>query len=400
MTPLPEIAIIGAAATPVGRLTSKNKDTLDKLEHEVLSEIIADALGDAGISNDDVGSAIFTANPPTTRQLGFATFMAAQLGLRCSGMLCEVSQLGITGGVALDQAIAQVQLGHCNFAIASGVVIQSQGDIRTAMDHGIRAVGDVNFQSPFGIPPIGWYALDAMRYIHETGTTREDIAQVAVKSRNHAIENPLAQFRKPLTIEEVLAQRPVVEPLGLLEVPARADGAICLVVTTVDQAKELRRPYVVVKGRGFCHEGFHQIGEHPHDMIAFPAARLAARTALESANISLTDIDLFELYAPCTITEVLVAESLGITERSSSIKALKDGVTSAKGSHPINTSGGCLSRGHPPQITALYGVYEIREQLLGRANAKRQVHNAQLGLHTCELGNYNAALTHILEAEQ
>lgn len=398
-TVLPDIAIVGAAALPVGRLTPKDNSLPQGLEHDRLGAVVIDALNDAGIGKNDVGSAIFTQNPPTTRQLGFGTFMTAQLGLQCTGLVTEVSQLGITGGVAFDQAVAQVQLGQSNFALALGVVIQSNGDSRTAMDNGIRAVGDVNFQSPFGIPPIGWYALDAARYMHETGVKRRDIAQVSIKSRDHARLNPLAQFRSPLTIDDVLAQRPIVEPLGLLEVPARADGAICLVVCTVDQAKELNRPYVTVKGRGFYHEGFHQIGEHPHDMTAFPSAHKASQTALEQAGVSLDAIDLFELYAPCTITEVLVSESLGLFPRGESIKALLDGDTRITGSTPINSSGGCLSRGHPPQITALYGLYELREQLLQRAG-ERQVPGADLGLHTCELGNYNAALTHILEAPQ
>lgn len=399
MTLTSDVAIIGAAALPIGRLTPRDNSLSGDLEHDILSTVIIDALEDAGISNSDIGSAIFTQNPPTTRQLGFATFMAAQLGFHCNGMVTEVSQLGITGGVAFDQAAAQIQLGYCDFSIASGVVVQSQGDAKMAMENGIRAVGDVNFQSPFGIPPIGWYALDAIRYMHETGASRKDIAQVAIKSRNNALLNPMAQFRKPLTIEEVLEQRPIVEPLGLFEVPARADGAISLVISSVDKAKELNRPYVTVKGRGFFHEGFHQIGEHPHDMTAFPSAYKAAATALDQAEVNLGDIDLFELYAPCTITELLVCESLGISSRGKSIQMLIEGKTLPSGSHPINTSGGCLSRGHPPQITALYGLYELREQLLNRAG-KRQVKNAKLGLHTCELGNYNAALVHILEAPE
>lgn len=393
---LPEIAIVGAAALPVGRLTPKDQSTPAGLEHDHLVAVANAAIKDAGVTNANVGSAIFTQNPPTTRQLGFGTFMTAQLGLRCTGLVTEVSQLGITGGVAFDQAMAQVQLGQSDFALALGVVIQSNGDPRAAMDNGIRAVGDVNFQSPFGIPPIGWYALDAARYMHETGLTRRDMAQVAVKSRYHASLNPLAQFRKPLTLDEVLSQRPIVEPLGLLEVPARADGAICLVVCTTEQARELQRPYVTIKGRGFYHEGYHQIGEHPHDITAFPSARKSADTALAQAGVSLADIDLFELYAPCTITELLVSESLGLYPKGASVKALLDGDTRIDGSRPINSSGGCLSRGHPPQITALYGLYELREQLLGRAG-KRQVSGAKLGFHTCELGNYNAALTHILE---
>ncbi|MCE2841254.1 MAG: thiolase family protein, partial [Novosphingobium sp.] len=225
---------------------------------------------------------------------------------------------------------------------------------------------------------------------------REQIAQIAVKSRRHAMANELAQFRKELTLEEVLAQRMIVSPLGLFEVPSVADGAICLVLASEEAARASGKPYVTVEGRGYHHEGYHQIGGKPHDMTAFPAARQAARAALDTAGVSLGDIDLAELYAPCTITEVLVSEAIGFCERGRGALDAIAGATSLGGRIPINTSGGCLSRGHPPALTGLYGLFELREQLLGRCGA-RQVEGARLAMHCCESGNYNAALIHVLE---
>jgi acetyl-CoA acetyltransferase len=390
------IAIAAAAATPVGRLTPRDDSLPAGLEHDILADVTARALAEAGIGPADVGSAIFTQPPPTTRQLGFATFMCAQLGFTCSGLVTEVNQLGLTGGVAFDLAAAEIQLGRAEYALALGVVMQSQGDTATAMEFGIRAVGDVDYQAPFGIPPIGWYALDAERYMHETGASRADLAQVAVKSRANAIHNPLAQFRKPLTPEEVLEQRPIVEPLGLLEVPARTDGAICLVLCSEETARRSQQPFALLSGRGFHHEGFHQISDHPHDMTAFPVARKASEDALAGAGLTLSDIDLSELYAPCTITEILVSEAIGLFPRGGGVRGLLEGKTTPAGEHPINTSGGCLSRGHPTQVTPLYGLMELREQLLGQAG-ERQVASAKRALHICELGNYNAALAHVLE---
>ena len=392
----PRVAIVGAAATPVGRLAPRHGAMAPGLEHDVLAETAADAMAEAGIGPADVDAAIFTQNPPTTRQLGFATFMMAQLGLQCRGLVTEVGQLGLTGGVAFDLAAAQVQLGQADYALALGVVRQSLGDPGTALDFGIRAVGDVNFQAPFALPPIGWYALDCCRYMHEHGATRAEIAEVAVKSRRHARHDELAQFREPLDVASVLAQRPIVEPLGLFEVPARADGAICLVLCSEEQAQASGIPHVTVAGRGFSHEGCHQIGDHPHDMIAFPSAGKAAESALAQAGVALADIDLAELYAPCTITEILVTEAIGLFPPGQGVRALLAGETTLGGRIPVNTSGGCLSRGHPPQLTGLYGLLELREQLLGRAG-ERQVQSARHGLHTCELGNYNATLAHVLE---
>jgi acetyl-CoA acetyltransferase len=393
----PRVAIVGAAATPVGRLAPRYGDMAPGLEHDILADVVSDAIVEAGVVPDAIDAAIFTQNPPTTRQLGFGTFMMAQLGLQCRGLVTEVGQLGLTGGVAFDLAAAQVQLGQADYALALGVVRQSLGELSTALDFGIRAVGDVNFQAPFAVPPIGWYALDCARYMHEHKVSRAQIAEVAVKSRRHARHNELAQFRELLTIEAVLEQRPIVEPLGLLEVPARADGAICLVLCSEETARASGKPYVTVAGRGFFHEGYHQIGDTHHDITAFPSARLAVDEALAQAGVGLKQIDLAELYAPCTITEILVTEAIGLFPRGDGWKAVAEGETGIGGNIPVNTSGGCLSRGHPPQVTGLYGLLELREQLLGRAR-ERQVEGARLALHTCELGNYNATLAHVLEA--
>lgn len=393
------VAIIGAAASPVGRWAPKEGEEAQAFEQDILANIALNALGQAGLTARDVQSAAFTQPSPSTKQLGFATFMAARLGLRCTGSLGQVAELGITGGLAFDQAMADVALGRADVALALGIAYQSNATFEMVMDHSVRAVGDVDFQSPFGLTPISWYAFDAARYMHETGVGRADIAHVAIKSRAMAKSNPLAQFRKDLTLEDVLAQRMIVSPLGLFEVPSMADGAICLVLGREDVARAKGYDYVRVTGRGFCHDGNHQIGDQPHDITAFPAAAEASHSALKEASLNLADIDAAELYAPCTITEVLASEAVGFCKRGQGAADALAGETSIGGRIPINTSGGCLSRGHPPALTALYGVLELREQLLGRA-AGRQVEGAKRALHLCELGNYNAALAHVLEVAQ
>jgi len=399
MPALRKVAIVGAAAKPPGRWAPIEHDGDALFELDVLGPLVIQALAEAGLDRSAVDTAAFVTPSPSTRQLGFSTYMAARLGLRCKGSVSEVSALGVSGGLAFDQALADIALGRADAALVLGISYQTNAPLPLIMDNSVRAVGDVDFQSPFGLTPISWYAFDAARYMHETGVTREQIAQVAVKSRSHAITNELAQFRKPLTLEEVLAQRMIVSPLGLFEVPSVADGAICLVLTSEDAARASGKPYVTITGRGYYHEGYHQIGGRPHDMTAFPAATLAARAALDNAGLSLGDINLAELYAPCTITEVLVSEAIGFCEQGKGALDVVTGATSVGGRIPINTSGGCLSRGHPPSLTALYGMLELRQQLLGRCG-ERQVKDARLAMHCCELGNYNAALIHVLEGPQ
>jgi acetyl-CoA acetyltransferase len=393
---LTQVCIIGAAASPVGRYSEYRGQRGALPEAELLTQIARAALRDAGVTAADVNTAVFTPAMPESPQQGFATHMAARLGLRCTGQLSEILQMGITGGLAFDSAAADIQLGRANVALALGVAYPSGGHPARAMAQGLRVVGDVEFQAPFGATPIAWYALDAARYLHDTGARREDIASVAVKSREFATHNPLAQFRDRLSLAEVLAGRPIVEPLGIHEVPAVGDGAVCLVLASEAVARNLGRPYVTLRGRAFRHDGHHQIGDRPHDITHYPALREAVAAALADAELTRDDIDVAELYAPCTITEVLATEAAGWFERGQGAAAAAAGETKLDGRIPINTSGGCLSRGHPPVLTALYGMLELREQLLGRAGA-RQVSGARLALASCEGGNYNSTVVHVLE---
>jgi acetyl-CoA acetyltransferase len=132
-------------------------------------------------------------------------------------------------------------------------------------------------------------------------------------------------------------------------------------------------------------------------MIAFTSAKQAAQDAYNQAGITPADLDVVEPYAPCTIVEVLVSEAIGLFKKGQGARAAFDGETRLGGRIPISTSGGLTSRGHPAYVTSLYNYIEMADQLRGRAG-ERQVKNAQLGLVSGELGNYNAALIHILEA--
>ena len=391
------VAVIGGAASPNGKLQSAADTPLQTLEHEILAPLVIDAMAVAGLPKEGIGALVFAMCRPYTLQKYFATFMANYLRLPLEGTIMEVLGNGMTGGMAFDAAVNTVALGHADVALALGINMESQAVSAEHMMTTMRAVGDVDFHSIFGFTPISWYAMDAVRYMHEFGATRAELASVAVKDRRHASLNPIAQFKKPLTLEEVLAARPIVEPLGLYEVPPRSDGAVCLVVCTEDVAKATGRPYALVRGRGFLHEGAHQINEVPNDMTAFVSAQGAAVAAYRSAGITAADLDLAELYAPCTIVQVLAGEALGLTPRGKGAAQAAAGETALGGRIPICTSGGCLSRGHPAYVTGLLTIYELWEQLTHRAG-ERQVRNARLGAGSCELGNYNAALVHVLEA--
>jgi acetyl-CoA C-acetyltransferase len=392
-------AIIGTSAIPVGRYQTKQTDEFQVVEHELLARLVIEAMRDSQAERSQVRSMVVAQPRPYTRQQYFSTFMASYLKLPCSGIVMEVLGNGLTAALAFDKAIDEVLLGRTEVALALAVNMESAVSARDHMMESMRKTGDVDFHAPAGFTPISWYALDMMRYMHEHKVTRADIASVAVKNRRHAGLNPLAQFRQPISLEEVLSQRPIVEPLGLYEVPPRGDGAACVVVASEDYARHLGIPFVLVRSRAFFHEGAHQINDTPTDMIALDAAVIASRAAYNDAGIAPQNIDLAELYAPCTIVEVLASEAAGLVSRGRGAHAAMSGETSLGGRIPISTSGGLTSRGHPSYATPLYNVIELADQLRGRGG-DRQVANAELALLMNELGNYNAAMVHVLEAHR
>lgn len=383
----PKASIVGIGALPVG----KHSNLLD---HEMLIAALTEALADAGLTKRDVNALVFSTPRPYTEQRYFGTFMAGYLEMPMDDILLEVLGNGMTGALAFDIAVERVASGRASVAVALGVNREMHVDTGEHMHLTMRAVGDVDFHVPFGVTPIAWYAFNAVRYMHDYGLTREQLAAVAVKNRRHASLNPVAQMRKPITVDDVLAARPIVRPLGLLDVPPRSDGAVAIVIARPDIARSLGR-HVDVVGRGYHHEGIHQVSARPRSLSRFESAEIASARAYASCGITASDLDFAEVYAPCSIVELILSESLGLVETGAGGAAAAAGETSIGGRIPISPSGGCLSRGHPPLVTPLYNVYETVQQLRGEAG-ERQVAGASIAATTAELGDYNSTMMHIM----
>lgn len=386
----PAASIIGIGALPVGK-------HLQELEHEMIIRALIEAVDDAGISKGDIDALIFSLPRPYAEQRYFGTFVTSYLNLPLNDTLLEVLGNGLTGALAFDTAVQRVESGKAKVAVALGVNKEMHVDTGEHMHLSMRATGDVDFAVPFGTTPISWYAFNATRYMHEFGLTREQLAAIPVKNRAHAVDNPIAQMRKPITIEDVLNARQIVRPLGLLDVPPRSDGAVAVIVADPEYARSLGTRYVDVVSRGFYHEGVHQVSPTPRSLTWFESAEIASKKAYRAAGITAADLDFAEVYAPCSIVELILSESLGLVPRGEGGIAAAEGVTSRGGRIPISPSGGCASRGHPPLTTPLYNVYEAVQQLRGEAGV-RQIKDAEIGAVTGELGDYDATLMHILQA--
>jgi acetyl-CoA acetyltransferase len=251
----------------------------------------------------------------------------------------------------VDHARAAIAAGLCDVAlIAYGSTQRSVGRANASVQEIDR------FEAPYNpMLPVTAYGLAAARHMHEFGTTREQLAEVAVSARAWAQRNERAWSRKPLTIDDVLASPLVCDPLTVRDCCLVTDGGAAIVVTSAERARDLRRPPVYVLGAGQAHSHRH-ISSMP-DLVRTAAAESGAR-AFGEAGLTTADVDCAQLYDAFTITPILFLEDLGFCEKGEGGAYVEGGRTAPGGTGvPLNTNGGGLSYCHP----GMYGLLAITE---------------------------------------
>jgi acetyl-CoA acetyltransferase len=269
-----------------------------------------------------------------------------------------------SGGATARQAVHAIQSGAADAVLAGGVELMSLADVEHVTDALANAADDV-YENEQGLTFPGIYALMARRYMHEFGATREELAAVSVKNHNNAVDNPLAQFREEITVEEVLEAKPIATPLTLYHACPISDGASVAILVS-DRFAEDRGldASVTVLGTGQSSDALAL-----QDRAAIsrtPAAERAARDAYADAGVTADDVDVAEVHDCFTIAEVLALEALGFYERGQGVRGAVEGETAVDGSLPVNPSGGLLGKGHPVGVTGIGQLVELTKQLEGR----------------------------------
>jgi len=221
---------------------------------------------------------------------------------------------------------------------------------------------------------VGSYALVAQRHMHEYGTTSEQLAEIAVTMRRHASLNPQAKYRDPITVEDVLASRVISSPLHLLDCCVISDGGGALVLTSLERARDLKKPPVVVLGAA---EALRHAEIGTRDLLDI-AARQSGPLALARAGITHADVDLAMVYDSYTITVLATLEALGFCAPGEGGAFCAGGRIGLGGALPVNPDGGGLSSNHPG-MRGIFLVIEATRQLRGECGP-RQVKDAKLVL--------------------
>jgi acetyl-CoA acetyltransferase len=350
--------ITGVGITDFGRFP-------EFTEEAMVQSAILDALEDAGTRLSEV-QAFYCGN-------ALGAMLPGQRALRelhaDGGAVYNVDNACSSGATALNLALQALKVGQYDTVLVFGM------DHLSGLGGGPLQLSQQDWNNRRGMIMPALYAMRARRYMHDHGLKLETLADISVKNRKHGVLNPIAKFAKLATLEEILASRPVAEPLTLLQCcPAVVDGAAAVVLST-KPSQGVAKPVQVLAS--VVQSGLFETT--PVDMTEAEITARAARLAYEQAGVGPQDLSLLEVHDAFTISELLYYEALGLCDRGDAAALLHSGATALGGRVPVNPSGGLLAKGHPPGATGVAQIVEVCEQLQGRAGA-RQVQGARIGL--------------------
>jgi acetyl-CoA C-acetyltransferase len=300
-----------------------------------------------------------------------------------------------SGGVAFKTGWIEVASGLSDVVLVAGVEKMTDVDGADAT-YALATASDQEYEAFHGITFPGLYAMIAVAHMEKYGTTREQLAQVAVKNHANGLLNPNAQYRLPVTPEQVMGSVMVADPLRILDCSPITDGAAAAILCPLDMAQQLSKSTPVrVAGMGHATSS---IALHTRrDLTTLEAIRISGERAYEMADCGPGDINIAEVHDCFTIAEICAIEALGFVEEGQGGPASLDGFTARDGGKPINTSGGLKSKGHPVGATGIGQIHELVTQIRGDAG-DRQVAGVKRGLAQNMGGSGGSSIVHILEA--
>ncbi len=354
--------------------------------HTYGSEAIRGAIADAGLTWGDM-QAVFCGS--VYQGTGSGHKVVKEVG-RTGIPIVNVENACSSSASALRLALQQVATGIYDVVLVLGIEKNPRGPIPST------AFQPWELELGFNFHPAN-YAIDASKYMANTGATEQDISLVTVKNRKNAALNPNARFQTPVTLEEVMASRMVAPPLRLLHCCPLADGAAAAVVCAADRLQSTQRAVTIaasvltsaVYGEEYIPGG--TVGS-----IRFPPKRnlveLSAQQAYETCGLGPEDMDVVQAYDTVAPSELWDLEDLGFCARGEAARLLRDGVFDLGGRIPVNTDGGLMGRGHPMGAAGLAQVVELVRQLRGEAGG-RQVKDARVALAHAMGAGPNSAVT-------
>ena len=377
-------AIVGTGKSRLGKVG------LNSLA--LLEEAIKNALDDAGLTNKDVDGVVVRGPDDV---YSHHQLVAARLGVDV-GFSTSLDNGGASQILAVILAVMAIEAGLattvvCGYGRDSWTRTHSEGRGHAQNDLIPAAQRPREHGPEFGhFGAVSQHAFGARRHMFEYGTTRKDFAAIATAFREHALRNPEAVMKKPLTIDDYFKARLVVDPFGLFDCSLNSDGAGAVIVTSTERAKSLRRKPVLIKGFA-SHNNTKGWIEEDH-MLSTGAVESGAR-AFKMAGLGPKDVDTAQIYDCFTYMVLTQLEDYGFCKKGEGGEFVRSGALRLDGALPTNTSGGQLSEAH---VEGMLQIVEGARQLQGIYGADRQVPDAEIALISGHGGNQVCHSTLIL----
>lgn len=381
-----------AAVVGVGQIGYRGE--MDETYVELAEAASKRALDDAGLEMDDIDAVVVSHAPEAFIGVGHPErWVADNIGATGKPAM-RIHTGGATGGSAAQAGYFHVASGRFdNVLVVGAEKIKENHSPQTVLN----AIWDPITERPFGLNAINMTSFQAQRYMDQYDATREDLARVAVRTREHGTRNPHSHVSDPVTVDDVLEAPMICWPLGLIDSCPSSAGGCAVVVSSDDSVADHGLNPAWITGVGMRADSYFMgdkmgssvsAGEGESDHANYDYLRDAAEQAYEMADITdpLSEFDVAELYAPFTSTEFAIVEALDICEKGEAPQASNAGVFDLDGELPINPSGGTLCA-NPIAVTALARVAEAALQVRGTAG-ERQVPDVETAVATGPGGSH------------
>jgi len=384
-----EVAILGVGQTKFGELW-------DRSFREIGIEAGLQALVDAKLSSQDLDG-LFLGNMASgalidQEQIAPLILDVAGLGRRHLPAV-RVEGGGASGALALHAGYLAVASGLYDYVVVGGAEKLTDVPDATAAEI-TSSAADQEWEVVFGATLPALWALIARRHMNDFGTTREDLARVAVHAHEMGSKNPLAHYRNKLTLAQVMEAGPVAEPLGVLDCAPLSDGAAAVVLGPLELArKHTDTPVRIAASQIACDT---MAVQHRQEITRLESTVVAARRAFDQARRTPADVQVAEVHDAYTISALVSLEDLGFVEKGRAGPEFASGRFGPGGKTVVNTSGGLKAQGRPFGAVGVAQVVELVRQLRGEAK-ERQVPGATLGLAQDVGGTGATTVVHLLE---
>jgi len=315
------------------------------------------------------------AGPSFVGQNHLAPYIAGAMAI--TGVPCTRFEAACaSSGSAFFHAVSSVRAGLYDLVLVGGVE-KMTSQTTPKVTEILAGAGDMGGEGRAGATFPALFAMIARRHMYQYGTTREQMAAVAVKNHANGAKNPQAHMRKVITMEQALNGKPISDPLTVYDCSLISDGAAAVLIAPLERASEFTdKP---VKVLGIAQTSDHVALDQKDDITTFRAVAEAARKAYKMAGVEARNIQFAEVHDCFTIAEIIAMEDLGFVDRGQGGPYVLGGYTCLRGERPVNTSGGLKSKGHPVGATGVAQLCDVVTQIRGEAG-ERQIDCHELGL--------------------